>query len=805
MIVGAGASGIVLASRLSSFSDVILLEEGHTCRCSKSETATSWPLAGECLKCSTQYSTVGQDQLFGRCISFSQGKGLGGTTNINAMIFAEPELSIFDDCWPDLWNSKKMKVLFDDLRRRCSPTTVHPSSMNMKRVLEASGTVKTHSCVHRSNRFDLLPPNDCRDKLVFDMFRDDDTMLPTLSMLHNMSWATFEARRRNQRDEIKEGKSFFLDIVKRKSREFIGTSGFRKIEVREDKRRSCEFGIIVSKKWQQKGVCSEVFDASLQFAADVLNCQVVVAVTMDSNLTMLSFLKKRKMNFKKVTPDGWMTFEANINDVIVRSDFADEGTYNQNTCSSYLSFMHSEGGRVPEKRSYLEASFGIQTSDICKAWDGDLRRLYTKKGLTVLDRIRANKVVFCDSRAVGVEVFIPGNRTPILIEPTNGGEVIVCAGTFGSPKLLISSGIRSGRIMFDDNNYTDDKRQWKPNGVDRSADPGVVIRGLGENLQDHIGVPIISIGNWWSGGKNLIPEYESSKKVVLPGNFVHGIINLGQDGSIIDGSGNCDGKVFAQLLLVEGSIAAQVLPQLLLPEFRQTGSFSGYIYERCRPSLLSILTRFLRLRLVQYFLSFTFGFLVFLVRTSSVGSLKVLCQRQPDSPDEQFVSINPQYLRSPKDVKVLCNAMATAREILVKATESKVSVERSPLFSREIFPADLFGDRRAPLSMERFIRRFASTYFHFCGTCGMKQRRKTQAPTLRKSFSSSSLIAPYSSCTHFRAEDGVLDEKMRVYGVQGLRVCDASSFPAIPAGPTSTTCMAIALGLAELIEIERTT
>ena len=35
------------------------------------------------------------------------------------------------------------------------------------------------------------------------------------------------------------------------------------------------------------------------------------------------------MNFKKVTPDGWMTFEANINDVIVRSDFADEGTYNQ--------------------------------------------------------------------------------------------------------------------------------------------------------------------------------------------------------------------------------------------------------------------------------------------------------------------------------------------------------------------------------------------------------------------------------------------------------------------------------------------
>jgi hypothetical protein len=50
--------------------------------------------------------------------------------------------------------------------------------------------------------------------------------------------------------------------------------------------------------------------------------------------------------------------------------------------------------------------------------------------------------------------------------------------------------------------------------------------------------------------------------------------------------------------------------------------------------------------------------------------------------------------------------------------------------------------------------------------------------------------------------EGVVDEQLKVIGVDNLRVADSSVFPALPSGPISAICMAIGLGAGELINKE---
>ncbi|KAF8632242.1 hypothetical protein AX15_001992 [Amanita polypyramis BW_CC] len=62
---------------------------------------------------------------------------------------------------------------------------------------------------------------------------------------------------------------------------------------------------------------------------------------------------------------------------------------------------------------------------------------------------------------------------------------------------------------------------------------------------------------------------------------------------------------------------------------------------------------------------------------------------------------------------------------------------------------------------------------------------------------------PTSTCRMAPANlGGVVDTKLRVYGVGGLRVCDASIFPSIVSGHTAGACLAIAEKLADDLKAE---
>jgi len=62
---------------------------------------------------------------------------------------------------------------------------------------------------------------------------------------------------------------------------------------------------------------------------------------------------------------------------------------------------------------------------------------------------------------------------------------------------------------------------------------------------------------------------------------------------------------------------------------------------------------------------------------------------------------------------------------------------------------------------------------------------------------------PTSTCKMAKKEDGgVVDARLRVYGVEGLRVCDASIFPNIVSGHSAGACLAVGEKLADVMKSE---
>lgn len=91
--------------------------------------------------------------------------------------------------------------------------------------------------------------------------------------------------------------------------------------------------------------------------------------------------------------------------------------------------------------------------------------------------------------AVGVKYLDlkSGIKTQKTIRPLGGGEIILCAGAFESPRILLSSGLGV---------RTKDTLPAVP------VLP-VTLRGIGRNLQDHTMLPILFVGNWWTAASQV--------------------------------------------------------------------------------------------------------------------------------------------------------------------------------------------------------------------------------------------------------------------------------------------------------------
>ncbi|TFY63174.1 hypothetical protein EVG20_g6435 [Dentipellis fragilis] len=152
-----------------------------------------------------------------------------------------------------------------------------------------------------------------------------------------------------------------------------------------------------------------------------------------------------------------------------------------------------------------------------------------------------------------------------------------------------------------------------------------------------------------------------------------------------------------------------------------------------------------------------------LLRPTSAGSLSLKSSDAFEAP-----LITPNYVSTRHDMDVLIRAMRVVSNIAGAPALSKV-LEHDPKYDQH------YGHHLVHASdeeLEQYIRAHTTTLYH---------------PT------STARMAPHS-------EGGVVDPYLRVYGVQGLRIADASIFPEIVSGHTAGPAIAVGEKAADLIK-----
>lgn len=131
--------------------------------------------------------------------------------------------------------------------------------------------------------------------------------------------------------------------------------------------------------------------------------------------------------------------------------------------------------------------------------------------------------------------------------------------------------------------------------------------------------------------------------------------------------------------------------------------------------------------------------------------------------------IDTNYFGHPDDIKVGVHGIRKALELLKQPSLRRLDarLQDTPIPGCTQFKP--YSDEY----FECFIRHITLTIYHYSGTCKMGPRSDP---------------------------DAVVDDRLRVYGVKGLRVVDASIMPEIPAGHTNGPTMMIAEKAADMIK-----
>ncbi|WP_321901607.1 GMC family oxidoreductase [Paraburkholderia tropica] len=334
-----------------------------------------------------------------------------------------------------------------------------------------------------------------------------------------------------------------------------------------------------------------------------------------------------------------------------------------------------------------------------------LRAAMKRPNLTVVTGALTERVIFEGKRCVGVEY-----RGDVPYRARARCEVILCSGAVNSPQLLERSGIGQAARLAQ-------------LGVDVVQD----LRGVGENLQDHLqlrmayrvnGVRTLNTASahWW--GKLMIGvEYalmQSGPMSMAPSQL--GVFAK----SDIDDPG-----------ITRPDLQYHVQP-LSLDRFGEPlHRFNAFTASVCN------------------------------LRPTSRGSIHAASADPTVAP-----VIAPNYLSTEHDLHVAANALRLTRRIAA----SPALAHYQP---HEILPGLAF---QSGSELREAAGNIGTTIFHPVGTCRMGRADD---------------------------DDAVVDARLRVRGVEGLRVADASVMPFITSGNTNSPTLMIAERAAEMVREDR--
>lgn len=319
------------------------------------------------------------------------------------------------------------------------------------------------------------------------------------------------------------------------------------------------------------------------------------------------------------------------------------------------------------------------------------------KHLTLKTQALVEKILFEHKQARGVSARIKGHALNFAAKK----EIILCAGAFNSPQLLLLSGIGDAERL-----------------KELDIKPIKNLPGVGKNLQDHL---------------SLLMNYTCSLPVTLNGVANNPFKQIAaafnyfarKQGPAATNQIEAGGFYYSNPALSAPDIQLHIVPTLMYNLTDKPPKQHGISVRACN------LTPFSR------------------------GYVDLYTHDPADHPKIDF-----KFLHDERDLPTLISAFRLVERLSKAQAWDGILGEESKGGSR----------CKTDEQISDFIREYIDTDYH-----------------------------PVGSCKMGNDEMAVVDKNLRVHGIEGLRVADASIMPTIVRGNTNIPCMMIGDKAAELI------